>query len=244
VKGSHVPNPILDFGELNIPNDVRAVLDKENFTAPTAIQAQGWPIAMSGSNMVGIAHTGSGKTLAFMLPAVLHVLRQEPIKYGDGPIVLVLAPTRELAQQIEKVASTFRGVGLRTACIFGGSPKGPQLSQLRRGVEIVIATPGRLNDFLESGGTSMNRCTYLVLDEADRMLDMGFEPQIRKIIQQIRPDRQILMWSATWPKEIQQLAHEFLKEFTQLNVGSLELTANRNIQQIVDVCEEHEKENK
>lgn len=112
------------------------------------------------------------------------------------------------------------------------------------GVEIVIATPGRLIDFLESNRTNLRRCTYLVLDEADRMLDMGFEPQIRKIIEQIRPDRQTLMWSATWPKEVQALAAEFLKDYIQINVGSLQLSANHNILQIIDVCQEYEKETK
>ena len=108
----------------------------------------------------------------------------------------------------------------------------------------MIATPGRLIDFLEAGKTNLRRCTYLVLDEADRMLDMGFEPQIRKIIEQIRPDRQTLMWSATWPKEVRQLAEEFLTDYMQINVGSLTLSANHNILQIIDVCQEHEKETK
>lgn len=146
------------------------------------------------------------------------------------------------------------------------------------GVEICIATPGRLIDFLEAGKTNLRRCTYLVLDEADRMLDMGFEPQIRKIVDQIRvktntswkwvrfelclwmslspllsvlggvrvlqPDRQTLMWSATWPKEVRQLAEDFLKDYVQINVGALELSANHNILQIVDVCVENEKDNK
>lgn len=115
---------------------------------------------------------------------------------------------------------------------------------MERGVEIVIATPGRLIDFLERGTTNLRRCTYLVLDEADRMLDMGFEPQIRKIIEQIRPDRQVLMWSATWPKEVRQLAEEFLHDYIQINIGSLNLSANHNIMQIIDVCEDYEKEQK
>lgn len=115
---------------------------------------------------------------------------------------------------------------------------------MERGVEVVIATPGRLIDFLERGITNLRRCTYLVLDEADRMLDMGFEPQIRKIIEQIRPDRQVLMWSATWPKEVQTLAEDFLDDYIQINIGSLNLSANHNIHQIVDICEENEKEGK
>ena len=108
-------------------------------------------------------------------------------------------------------------------------------------MEIVIATPGRLLDMLERNITNLRRVTYLVLDEADRMLDMGFEPQIRKIVEQIRPDRQTLMWSATWPKEVRQLAAEFLRDPVQITVGSSDLHSNKNIAQIVDVCEEHEK---
>lgn len=158
---------------------------------------------------------------------------------------LVLAPTRELAQQVQQVADDYGKCSrLKSTCIYGGAPKGPQIRDLERGVEICIATPGRLIDFLESGKTNLRRCTYLVLDEADRMLDMGFEPQIRKIVDQIRPDRQTLMWSATWPKEVRQLAEDFLRDYTQINVGNLELSANHNILQIVDVCMESEKDHK
>merc|ERR1712118_483095 len=116
-----------------------------------------------------------------------------------------------------------------------------QARDLQDGVEIVIATPGRLIDFLESGRTNLRRVTYLVMDEADRMLDMGFEPQIRKIVGQIRPDRQTLMWSATWPKGVQSLARDFLKDYIQVAIGATELRANPHIKQMVEVVEEHEK---
>ncbi|XP_066582487.1 ATP-dependent RNA helicase p62-like isoform X2 [Prorops nasuta] len=245
LKGDKVPNPIQFFEEGNFPDYVMQGIRKQGFAEPTAIQAQGWPIAMSGQNMVGIAQTGSGKTLAYILPAIVHINSQQPLNRGDGPIALVLAPTRELAQQIQTVANDFGSLSyVRNTCIFGGAPKGSQARDLERGVEICIATPGRLIDFLERGTTNLRRCTYLVLDEADRMLDMGFEPQIRKIIEQIRPDRQVLMWSATWPKEVRNLAEEYLTNYTQLNIGSLTLAANHNILQIIDVCQEHEKEAK
>jgi DEAD/DEAH box helicase len=150
-------------------------------------------------------------------------LRQPLLTAGDGPIALVLAPTRELAVQIQQECTKFGYVDvftvlptypyssssnsrIRNTAIYGGAPKGPQIRDLQRGVEVVIATPGRLIDMLESQKTNLRRVTYLVLDEADRMLDMGFEPQIRKIIGQIRPDRQTLMFSATWPKDVQRLA--------------------------------------
>ncbi|XP_066991400.2 uncharacterized protein [Anabrus simplex] len=245
VKGNNVPNPLLFFEEGNFPEYVMNEIRQQGFDEPTAIQAQGWPIALSGRDMVGIAQTGSGKTLAYILPAIVHINNQPRLLRGDGPIVLVLAPTRELAQQIQQVAADF-GVSsqVRNTCVFGGAPKGPQARDLERGVEIVIATPGRLIDFLERGTTNLRRTTYLVLDEADRMLDMGFEPQIRKIIEQIRPDRQVLMWSATWPKEVRNLAEEFLTDYIQVNIGSLSLAANHNILQIIDVCQEYEKETK
>lgn len=245
VKGKDVPNPNQAFEEGNFPEFVVQEIMKQGFSEPTPIQAQGWPIALSGRDMVGIAQTGSGKTLAYMLPAAVHISNQPQLSRGDGPIALVLAPTRELAQQIQSVARDFGSSSLiRNTCVFGGAPKGPQARDLERGVEIVIATPGRLIDFLERGTTNLRRCTYLVLDEADRMLDMGFEPQIRKIIEQIRPDRQVLMWSATWPKEVQALAEDFLTDYIQINIGSLDLAANHNIRQIIEVCQEHEKEEK
>ncbi|XP_061131611.1 probable ATP-dependent RNA helicase DDX5 isoform X2 [Syngnathus typhle] len=221
------------------------MVSKQNWIEPTPIQAQGWPVALSGKDMVGIAQTGSGKTLAYLLPAIVHIQHQPFLEHGDGPICLVLAPTRELAQQVQQVAAEYgRASHLKSTCIYGGAPKGPQIRDLERGVEICIATPGRLIDFLECSKTNLQRCTYLVLDEADRMLDMGFEPQIRKIVDQIRPDRQTLMWSATWPKEVQQLAEDFLKDYVQINIGALQLSANHNILQIVDVCNDMEKEDK
>jgi len=245
VKGNGVPKPVLTFEEAGFPDYVNDTLKRQNWTAPTAIQAQGWPMALSGRDVVGIAQTGSGKTLSFILPAVVHINHQPYLERGDGPICLVLVPTRELAQQVAQVATEFgTSSRIRNCCVYGGAPKGPQLRELERGAEICIATPGRLIDFLEAGKTNLRRCTYLVLDEADRMLDMGFEPQIRKVVEQIRPDRQVLMWSATWPKEVRGLAEDFLREYIQVNIGALQLHANHNILQIVDVCLENEKDTK
>ncbi|XP_071396682.1 probable ATP-dependent RNA helicase DDX17 isoform X2 [Centroberyx affinis] len=245
VRGSGCPKPVTNFNQAHFPQYVMDVLMQQNFKEPTAIQAQGFPLALSGRDMVGIAQTGSGKTLSYLLPAIVHINHQPYLERGDGPICLVLAPTRELAQQVQQVAYDYgKSSRIKSTCVYGGAPKGPQIRDLERGVEICIATPGRLIDFLEAGKTNLRRCTYLVLDEADRMLDMGFEPQIRKIVDQIRPDRQTLMWSATWPKEVRQLAEDFLKDYVQINVGALELSANHNILQIVDVCMESEKDNK
>lgn len=181
LKGRDIPRPCITFGDCGLPEYILEETVKQGFTKPTAIQAQGMPIAMTGRDMVGIAQTGSGKTLAYVAPALVHIQHQETVHRGDGPIALILAPTRELAQQIQQVANDFgQRTNTNNTCVFGGAPKGPQIRDLERGAEIVIATPGRLIDFLERGITNLRRCTYLVLDEADRMLDMGFEPQIRK----------------------------------------------------------------
>ncbi|XP_055602221.1 uncharacterized protein LOC129751011 [Uranotaenia lowii] len=245
LKGRNIPRPSVLFQDASLPDNIMAEMNRQGFSNPTPIQSQGMPIALSGRDMVGIAQTGSGKTLAYIVPALIHIMHQDQVRRGDGPIALVLAPTRELAQQIQQVAIDFgQRVNANNTCVFGGAPKGPQIRDLERGAEIVIATPGRLIDFLERNITNLKRCTYLVLDEADRMLDMGFEPQIRKIMGQIRPDRQVLMWSATWPKEVRNLAEEFLTDYIQINIGSLNLSANHNILQIVDVCEDYEKDQK
>lgn len=245
VHGRNVPRPVETFDEASFPQYVLSEVKAQGFPRPTAIQSQGWPMALSGRDVVGIAETGSGKTLTYCLPAIVHINAQPLLAPGDGPIVLVLAPTRELAVQIQAEITKFgKSSRIRNTCVYGGVPKGPQIRDLSRGVEVCIATPGRLIDMLEAGRTNLRRVTYLVLDEADRMLDMGFEPQIRKIIGQIRPDRQTCMWSATWPKEVRQLASDFLNDYIQVNVGSLDLSANHRITQIIEVVSDFEKRDK
>ncbi|KAI9267412.1 P-loop containing nucleoside triphosphate hydrolase protein [Sporodiniella umbellata] len=245
VTGYNVPKPIKTFEEANFPSYVMQELSKLGFDSPTPIQCQGWPMALSGCDVVGVAETGSGKTLAYTLPAIVHINAQPLLQPGDGPIVLVLAPTRELAVQIREQCDKFGSTSrIKNTCLYGGTPRGPQIRDLINGVEICIATPGRLIDMLEAGKTNLKRVTYLVLDEADRMLDMGFEPQIRKIVNQIRPDRQTLMWSATWPKSVERLAHSYLKEYIQVTVGSLSLSASNNVSQSVEVCTQQEKRGK
>ncbi|KAA8540773.1 hypothetical protein F0562_024308 [Nyssa sinensis] len=245
VEGHDVPKPIRMFQEANFPDYCLEVIHKLGFVEPTPIQAQGWPLALKGRDLIGIAETGSGKTLAYLLPALVHVSAQPPLVQGEGPIVLVLAPTRELAVQIREEDVKFGSHGnIRSTCIYGGAPKGPQIRDLQRGVEIVIATPGRLIDMLEAQHTNLKRVTYLVLDEADRMLDMGFEPQIKTIVSQIRPDRQTLYWSATWPKEVEALAWQFLHNPNKVIIGSPNLKANQSINQVVEVVTELEKYNR
>lgn len=154
----------------------------------------------------------------------------------------MLAPTRELAVQIKEECDKFgRSSEIKNTVVYGGVKKHTQLRDLRNGIEILIATPGRLIDHLEQNNTNLKRVTYLVLDEADRMLDMGFEPQLRKIVSQIRPDRQVLMWSATWPKEVQALANDYLQDYYQVTVGNTELTGNKDVTQIIEVCTDMDK---
>lgn len=242
IQGSGVPKPVVSFDEAGFPDYIMSEISKMGFKEPSAIQSQAWPIALSGRDVVAIAETGSGKTIGFALPAMVHINAQPLLAPGDGPIALILAPTRELAVQIQTECSRFGASSrLRNVAVYGGVPKGPQIRDLQRGAEIVIATPGRLIDMIEGGKTNLRRVTYLVMDEADRMLDMGFEPQIRKILSQIRPDRQTLMFSATWPKEVQKLAHDFLNNFIQVNIGSTDLAANHRIRQVIEVCSDFDK---
>jgi ATP-dependent RNA helicase DDX5/DBP2 len=165
-----------------------AAIKHAGFEKPSIIQAQAWPPAMAGRDIIGVAKTGSGKTLGFLVPAFLNILNgtwghRDP---RNGPIVLVLAPTRELATQIQEECVKFgRTSGIHSTCCYGGAPKSAQLREIRNGVAIVTATPGRLNDFLEARQINLNQVAYLVFDEADRMLDMGFEPQIRQICQYV-----------------------------------------------------------
>ncbi|CAH8505526.1 unnamed protein product [Schistosoma guineensis] len=243
LSGRDVPRPVLSFNELNVPDYILSVIAKNGWQLPTPIQSQGWPMALSGRDVVGIAQTGSGKTASFLLPAVIHIMAQPRLLRNEGPICLILVPTRELAQQVLTVAKEFaEAASLRAMCFYGGSAKGTQLREMQKGGEICIATPGRLIDFIRVQRNLLSRVTYLVLDEADRMLDMGFEPQIRKIIGHTRPDRQTLMWSATWPREVQTLAREFLTDYIQVNIGSVSLHANPNITQIVEIMDDWSKE--
>ncbi len=169
--------------------DVLRTIEHQGFERPSPIQAQAWPYLLSGKDLIGIAQTGTGKTLAFLLPAFIHIEGQ-PVPRGrqrGGPNVLVLAPTRELALQIADEVRKYEYHGIKSVCVYGGGDRRHQMKVVTDGVEIIIATPGRLNDLIEAGCIAVESITYLVLDEADRMLDMGFEPQIRKILLDIRP---------------------------------------------------------
>lgn len=245
-KNDILSNPLKLFEHLNIPKRLMTYI-KSKFSVPTPIQSLGWPLALSGRNMVGIAETGSGKTLSFVLPMLMHINEQMALRRNDGPIGLIIAPTRELANQIYEVVQEYQPFFKFTSvCLYGGVPKSAQIRELRRGVDIIICTPGRLQDLVACGKTTLNRASFVILDEADRMLDMGFEPDIRRILKQVHPDRQILMWSATWPKEIKNLAEEFLKDFVHIKIGGGNenegVIMNKRIEQNFIFCRAHDKE--
>lgn len=241
--GENIPAPFITFESSGLPPELLRELLSAGFPSPTPIQAQTWPIALQNRDIVAIAKTGSGKTLGYLIPAftLLRHCRNDP---RNGPTVLILAPTRELATQIQDEALRFgRSSRISCTCLYGGAPKGPQLQELERGADIVVATPGRLNDILEMRKIDFQQISLLVLDEADRMLDMGFEPQIRKIVNEIPPRRQTLMYTATWPKEVRKIASDLLVNPVQVNIGSVdELAANKSITQYVEVVPQMEKE--
>jgi ATP-dependent RNA helicase DDX5/DBP2 len=170
----------------NLHENIIADIKHHKYETPTPIQAQGIPVALSGSDILGCAETGSGKTAGFSIPMIQHCLQQPPLRPGDGPMALVLAPTRELAQQIDKEVRAFgrsSSRSVRSCIVVGGVSMQEQRRELIGGVEVVVATPGRFIDHLQQGNTNLGRISYVVLDEADRMLDMGFEPQIREVLQ-------------------------------------------------------------
>ncbi|XP_023637113.1 DEAD-box ATP-dependent RNA helicase 46 isoform X5 [Capsella rubella] len=242
VSGGQVPPPLMSFEATGLPPELLREVYSAGFSSPSPIQAQSWPIAMQNRDIVAIAKTGSGKTLGYLIPGFMHLQRihNDP---QMGPTILVLSPTRELATQIQVEALKFgRSSKISCACLYGGAPKGPQLKEIERGVDIVVATPGRLNDILEMRRISLHQVSYLVLDEADRMLDMGFEPQIRKIVKEVPTKRQTLMYTATWPKEVRKIAADLLVNPAQVNIGNVdELVANKSITQTIEVLAPMEK---
>jgi ATP-dependent RNA helicase DDX46/PRP5 len=238
------PKPIKHFTQCGLNDLILAVNRKHGFNAPTPIQAQAIPAIMAGRNVIGIAKTGSGKTLAYVLPSLRHFLDQRPLEVGDGPMGMVMAPTRELALQIHAEYRKYsKATGIRSVCIYGGAEIAAQIGELKRGVEVVVCTPGRMIDVLCANNgrvTNLRRVTFLVLDEADRMFDMGFEPQIMKIIENIRPDRQTVMFSATFPKAVEELARKILKKPLEIVVGNRS-TVSDTVNQIIEVRGEETK---
>ncbi|XP_075454133.1 putative ATP-dependent RNA helicase DDX43 [Ascaphus truei] len=238
-----IPNPIRNFRDAfdHFP-EIMSTIKKVGFDRPTPIQSQAWPIVLQGIDLIGIAQTGTGKTLAYLLPGFIHLdLQPLPKNERLGPGMLVLAPTRELALQVKAECSKYTYKGFKSICIYGGGDRKGQINVVTKGVDIVIATPGRLNDLQMNNFINLKSITYLVLDEADRMLDMGFEPQIMKILIDIRPDRQTIMTSATWPDGVRRLAKSYLKDPLMVYVGTLDLAAVNTVEQRVFIIPEEEK---
>lgn len=256
-EDTELPEPVQSFSEAPFSKRIKEALADAGFTTPSAIQAQAWPVAVAGSDLVAVAKTGSGKTLAFLLPAFKLIARYEKEKQEEGkqrkgpaakPLALVLAPTRELATQIEAECTKFAPcVQVRSVAVFGGAPRHEQAKAMKNeDPHVLVATPGRLQDFMNSNEVCLKGVQLLVLDEADRMLDMGFEPEIAKILENAPSDKQTLLFTATWPKAVRKIATKYLKEdYTHVNVGTTEeLAANKAVSQEFYKLGDDEKENK
>ncbi|KAJ3573344.1 hypothetical protein NP233_g2495 [Leucocoprinus birnbaumii] len=247
IRGVDCPRPVTKWSHFGMPANCLEVIKRLNYTAPTSIQAQAIPAIMSGRDVIGVAKTGSGKTIAFLLPMFRHIKDQRPLEQMEGPVAVVMTPTRELAVQIHKDCKPFLKVlGLRAVCAYGGSPIKDQIAELKKGAEIIVCTPGRMIDLLTANSgrvTNLKRVTYVVLDEADRMFDMGFEPQVMKIVNNTRPDRQTVLFSATFPKQMDSLARKILRKPLEITVGGRSVVA-AEIEQIVEVRAEDTKFNR
>lgn len=243
VSGKDVPKPVQKWSHCGLTKPMLDVVEELGYEKPTPIQMQALPVIMSGRDVIGVAKTGSGKTMAFLLPMFRHIKDQDPVK-DDGPIGLILTPTRELATQIYRDCKPFlSALNLRAVCAYGGPPIKDQIALLKAGADIVVATTGRFIDLLAANQgrvVNLKRTTYIVLDEADRMFDMGFEPQVMKIFANVRPDRQTVLFSATMPRIIDSLVKKVLKNPVEITVGGKSVVAPE-ITQIVEIREEKDK---
>ncbi|KAI9679033.1 MAG: putative ATP-dependent RNA helicase ddx46 [Trizodia sp. TS-e1964] len=244
IKGVDPPKPVQKWSQCGLGVQTLHVIQKLGYEKPSSIQTQAIPAIMSGRDIIGVAKTGSGKTIAFLLPMFRHIKDQKPLESLDGPIGLIMTPTRELATQIHRECKPFlKALNLRAVCAYGGAPIKEQIADLKRGAEIIVCTPGRMIDLLAANSgrvTNMRRVTYIVLDEADRMFDMGFEPQVMKILTNVRPDRQAILFSATFPPKMEALARKVLHKPLEIVVGGRSVVAPE-ITQIVEVRLEDSK---
>uniref|UniRef100_A0A8D3E3S6 Probable ATP-dependent RNA helicase DDX46 n=1 Tax=Scophthalmus maximus TaxID=52904 RepID=A0A8D3E3S6_SCOMX len=244
VKGKGCPKPIKTWVQCGVSMKILNAMKKHGYEKPTPIQAQAIPAIMSGRDLIGIAKTGSGKTIAFLLPMFRHIMDQRPLEESEGPISVIMTPTRELALQITKECKKFsKSLGLRVVCVYGGTGISEQIAELKRGAEIIVCTPGRMIDMLGANSgrvTNLRRSTYVVLDEADRMFDMGFEPQVMRIVDNVRPDRQTVMFSATFPRAMEALARRILCKPLEILVGGRSVVCS-DVEQHVLVIEEDKK---
>ncbi|KAJ7533005.1 hypothetical protein O6H91_13G028900 [Diphasiastrum complanatum] len=241
-SGENVPPPVNTFAEIDLGESLNENIRRCKYVKPTPVQKYAIPISLAGRDLMACAQTGSGKTAAFCFPIIAGILRSPPIGRPRGarkalPLALILSPTRELSSQIHDEAKKFAyQTGIRVVVAYGGAPIHNQLRELERGVDILVATPGRLGDLLERARVSLSYIKYLALDEADRMLDMGFEPQIRRIVEQMdmppAGQRQTMLFSATFPREIQRLASDFLWNYIFLAVGRVGSSTDLIVQKV------------
>uniref|UniRef100_F6TZX4 Probable ATP-dependent RNA helicase DDX46 n=2 Tax=Ciona intestinalis TaxID=7719 RepID=F6TZX4_CIOIN len=242
IRGKSCPKPIQSWVQAGVSYKMLNALKKANYEKPTVIQAQAIPAIMSGHDLIGIAKTGSGKTVAFLLPMLRQIMDQRPLEDTEGPIAVIMTPTRELALQITKECKKFtKSLKLHVVCVYGGTGISEQIAELKRGAEIIVCTPGRMIDMLTVNNgrvTNLRRCTYLVLDEADRMFDMGFEPQVMHVINSCRPDRQTVLFSATFPRQMEALARRILNKPVEVQVGGRSVVCSDVKQQVLILTEE------
>eukprot|EP00906_Rhabdomonas_costata_P039439 RCo055761 len=240
-----VPAPLTQFREVDFGENVNKLLSAQ-YTRPTPIQAQAWSVLLAGHDCVGLSQTGSGKTLAFCLPALVHVRDQPPVKEGEV-LVLFLCPTRELASQTyTELLKYAKAADVRVGVAYGGTCEGArvmdQALDLFRGTEMLVGTPGRVIEFVEAELIRLNRVVYAVVDEADRMLDLRFTPQIGALLSQTRPDRLTALFGATWSKEVLYMAGEFMRSPVRVIVNKAdENHANTSVQQRVYVTDYPDK---
>ncbi|CAN8286818.1 unnamed protein product [Cochlearia groenlandica] len=241
-SGDNVPPPVNTFADIDLGEALNLNIHRCKYVKPTPVQRHAIPILLGGRDLMACAQTGSGKTAAFCFPIISGIMKDQHVQRPRGsrtvyPLAVILSPTRELASQIHDEAKKFSyQTGVKVVVAYGGTPIHQQLRELERGVDILVATPGRLNDLLERARVSMQMVRFLALDEADRMLDMGFEPQIRKIVEQSdmppRGVRQTLLFSATFPREIQRLAADFLANYIFLAVGRVGSSTDLIVQKV------------
>ena len=232
----------IQFTDLGLSPSVLAALANEGYTTPTPIQQKAIPEVLSGRDLLGCAQTGTGKTCAFAVPMIERLVKSSPGRLdARRPRALVLSPTRELSAQIADSFQAYgKGSNLKYAVIFGGVGAGPQISTLARGLDVLVATPGRLLDLMNQGHAFLDKVEILVLDEADRMLDMGFLPDVKRILSKLPKQRQTLFFSATMPSDIERLSREILVNPVRVDVAPVSSTAER-IEQSVYMVEQSDK---
>jgi ATP-dependent RNA helicase DDX41 len=247
VEGDDIPPPVRNFTDMGFPRPILDVLQSKNVKRPTPIQMQGITVALSGRDMVGIAFTGSGKTLSFSLPLIMAALEEEArmaLVPGEGPVGIVLAPSRELARQTYEVVTEFCtavSYKIRAQLLIGGEDGRLQIQPFRdTGVHCVVATPGRLRDFLKRKQITLDICRYICLDEADRMLDLGFDEEVSEIMNYFHHQRQTILYSATFPKKFQDFAKQTLVRPIVVNVGRAG-AANLDVIQEVEYVKQEAK---